>query len=346
MLTAQQPATEEILEVATGFMASKHLFAANEIGLFAALADGPATLELIAERTGVPTRTTRIVADAMVALGFLEREEGTYRNGAAAAAFLAVCGPTSLAPLLRFMNAISYPIWNGLERAVRTDAPARGELTEEQQQIFSEGVEAFTAGPAHALATEYDFARHRRILDIGGGTGSFLVAILAAHPQLEGTLFELPEVRKLAEPKLNASPVAGRISLATGDAFEGALPDGHDVVLVANLIHYFLPQRNVELLHRIRAAVAPGARLLLVDTWTDPTHTQPLAAALLAGEFLSHVGGDVYSTEQMHSWLAQAGWQPLEQLTLAGPHSAIVAEARREPLPAGADDHDLPTTRS
>jgi hypothetical protein len=97
----------------------------------------------------------------------------------------------NMGPMLRFQNAISYPAWLELERAVRTDEPTRAVLTEEQQAIFSEGVEAFTAGAAHALAQAYDFDRHQRLLDVAGGTGSFLVAILSTHPELEATLFEL-----------------------------------------------------------------------------------------------------------------------------------------------------------
>jgi SAM-dependent methyltransferase len=328
MATAEkQSGPEAIIEVAMGFMASKHLFVANEIGLFTTLAEGPATLEQVAERAGVPARTLRIIADAMVALGFLEREENAYRNGAAADAFLSRRGQMNMAPMLRFLNAISYPAWVGLERAVRTDGPVWEALTDEQQAIFSEGVEAFTAGAAHALPNAYDFGRHQRLLDVGGGTGSFLVAILSPHTALEGTLFERPEVAEIAKLKLAASPVADRVSVAAGNAFEDELPGGHDAVLLANLIHYFLPERNVELVRRVRAAVEPGSRLLLVDFWTDPTHTQPLPAALMAGEFLSAVGGDVYSEEEMNGWLAEAGWRPVEKLPLAGPQSVIVAEA-------------------
>jgi hypothetical protein len=325
--TQQRASPEKIFEVLMGFMASKHLFVANEIGLFTALADGPATLAQLAEGLGLPTRTLRIVADAMVALGFIENEDGAYRNGTAADAFLSGRGPVSLAPALRFMNAIVYPLWEGLERAVRTDGPARGELTAEQQKIFSEGVEALTAGPAYALATTYDFGRHRRLLDVAGGTGSFLVAILAVHPALKGTLFELPQVAELAERNLAASRVADRVSVLTGDVIEDDLPTGHDVVLLANIIHYFLPQQCVQLVGRVRAAVEPGARLLLVDWWTDPSHTQPPAAALMAGEFLANVGGDVYSEDEMRAWLTEAGWLALERIPLAGPQSAIIAEA-------------------
>ncbi len=325
--TGDQPTPDAIFQVAMGFMASKHLFVANEVGLFTALAAGPATLEQLAERAGVPSRTARVVADAMVALGFLESVQNTYRNGAVADAFLSGRGPMNVGPLLRFWNAISYPTWLGLEHAVRTGEPTRGDLTPELQSVFSEGVEAFTAGAAHALASVYDFSRHRRLLDVGGGTGSFLAMILSSNSGLEGTLFELPDVSTIAASKLASSAVAERVSVVAGDLTADELPGGHDAVLLANVVHYFLPEENLNLVRRVRAAVEPGARLLLVDFWTDPTHTQPVPAALMAGEFLSMVGGDVYSEEEMNGWLSDAGWRPLEMLPLAGPQSALIAEA-------------------
>jgi len=318
---------DTIFQTAMGFMAAKHLFVANELGLFRTLADGPATLEELAAGAGAPTRTVRIVADAMVALGFLDKDGTAYRNGEVAASFLTGRGPMDAAPLLRFWNAISYPAWASLERAARTDEAVRGELTEEQQEIFSEGVEAFTAGAAHALAAAYDFSRHERVLDVGGGTGSFLVAAITPFPGVRGTLFELPDVAEIAREKLAASPVSGRVDAVGGDVLADELPAGHDCVLLANVVHYFLPERNVELLRRIRRAVEPGARVVLVDFWTNATHTEPLPAVLIAGEFLSLVGGDVYSRDELAEWLAETGWSWIETLPLPGGQSAVVAEA-------------------
>jgi hypothetical protein len=79
------------------------------------------------------------------------------------------------------------------------------------------------------------------------------------------------------------------------------VPSGHDLLLIANVIHLFQPEVNRELLARLRKAVEVGARALLVDFWTDPSHTQPLFAALMAAEFLVIAGGDVYSAVGMQS---------------------------------------------
>src|SRR5581483_17542 len=113
-------------------------------------------------------------------------------------------------------------------------------------------------------------------------------------------LFDLPQVAAIAARKLAASPVGDRATVAAGDARSDDLPGGHDVVLLANVIHYCLPDQVVALARRIRAVVEPEARFIVVDFWTDPTHSQPVPAALMAGEFLTMVGGDVYSEQEMN----------------------------------------------
>jgi hypothetical protein len=319
-----------ILQIAMGFMASKHLFVANEIGLFACLAIGSATLDELAHRTGVPRRTVRISVDAMVALGLVERHAEQYQNGPVAAAYLSGAGVADLRPLLRFWNRISYQAWGQLEGAIRSgQAPNRhGGFSAEDQRIFSEGIEAFVAGPAEALATGYAFNSHHQVLDLGGGIGSFLLAVLRRHAGLQGTLFELAGVAAVAHERLGREPEGARIAVVEGDFFKTPIPAGHDAILVANVVHLFLPEQNRDLLRRMRASVTKGARLLIVDMLTDPTHTQPVEAALTAGEFLVIAGhGDVYSDVEVRGWLQETGWMPVETRPLVGPTSLLVAEA-------------------
>jgi len=318
---------EPIFQVASGFMAAKHLFVANEVGLFTCLSAGPATLDELASNTGIARSRMRVLANAMVAVGLVERDGDRYRNSAVADGFLSGAGPADLRPFLRFWDRLSYPTWLGFEEAVRT---GRGQssmkLSEEQERIFLEGVEAIQAAPASALPAVYDFSGHERVLDLGGGTGSWLMAILQRYPQLQGTLFDLPEAVGVARPRLADDPAGMRAEVVEGDFFQDPIPDGYDVVLLANVIHLFSPEHNLELLKRTRERVAEGARLLLADFWTDATHTEPTLAALMAGEFLVITGeGDVYSQQEASEWLAQTGWQALERKPLAGPISVLIA---------------------
>ena len=327
------PATvspEPIMRVASGFMAAKLLFAASELGLFEALGESPATLDALAARTGLTCRAARISADAMVALGLLERDGDLYRNGPAAARYLAGRAPADLRPFLTFWDKISYPTWEALAEALASGPPREVfELDDAQQQIVSSGIEAILAGPAHALAELPELSKWRRLLDVGGGTGSWSIAAVRRHPQLEATVFELPVTAEIARRRVQEAGVADRIAVVEGDAMTDDLPAGHDAFLLANLIHYWSPESNVALLQRVRNAAPSGGRLLLADFWTDPTHTQPVHAALMAGEFAVHMrDGDVYSVEEARAWLPQAGWRFIEHAPLAGPQTVIVAEAQ------------------
>jgi SAM-dependent methyltransferase len=331
--TATEPLTTEaspatIMQLASGFMAAKHLFAANELGLFEALADGPATLDALAARTGLTRRAARISADAMVALGLLEIQDGTYRNGTAAARFLAGPGPDDLRPFLRFWDKISYPAWTRLAEALASGPPREiFELDDELQQVASAGIEAILAGPAAALPQLFDFRPHQRLLDIGGGTGSWSIAIAQHHQHITGAVLELPTAVELARSRVAAAGLGQRITVITGDAMAGELPTGYDVFLLANLMHYWSADQNQELLQRVRGVAQPGSALLLADFWTNRAHTEPLQAALMAGEFATHIRtGDVYSVEEVRGWLDRTGWRFADHRPLAGPQSLIIAQ--------------------
>jgi SAM-dependent methyltransferase len=322
--------TAQLFELGMGFMSSKMLFVANEIGIFPALRDGSASLDSMSAQLSIPRRTLRMVADAMVALGLLELDDdGSSRNGPVAATLLAGDGPADARPMLRFWDQISYHAWSDLERIVRTDSPpVLHELDPERQKIFSEGVAAATAAPAASICAVYDFTGHRRVLDIGGGTGSILSMVLADNPHLRGTLVDAPEVTEISGEMLARSEVADRVSVVSADILSDPLPTGHDLVLLSHVVHYFNPAGNLKLARQIRRAVEPGARLVILDFWTNATHTAPLTAVLMAGQFVTGMSGDVFSEAEMTSWLGQSGWRYLESVGLPGlADSLIVAEA-------------------
>ena len=311
-------------------MASKHLFAASELGLFEALGEGPVDLDGLAARTGLTRRTARISADAMVALGLLERHGDRYANSPVAATFLSGATPADLRPLLTFWDRLSYPAWAGPRRSARP-RPARPRDLRDRRRT----------GAGHVGRHR---GRHRRRLPrparggraAGGEPG-------AGHRRRHRLLVDRPGGsrpgphrdrartrrgrRASPENELRTTAYADRIDVRVGDVLTDDLPRGYDAFLLANLVHYFTPETNRSILHRIRAAAEPGARLLIADFWTDPTHTQPLPAALMAGEFAIHVNdGDVYSVEEGTAWLHDTGWRYLDHRPLAGPMSVIIAE--------------------
>jgi hypothetical protein len=140
----QTTTPESILQVAAGFMASKHLFVATELELFEHIADSGSTLDDLSAATKVLRRTFRMIADAMVALGLLERRGDLYLNCPATGTFLSGRPPADLRPMMRLLNHLSYRRWLDLESAVRTDGASvggyHGGYTAEDQRVFSEGL--------------------------------------------------------------------------------------------------------------------------------------------------------------------------------------------------------------
>ena len=320
------------MQIAHGFMASKHLFAASELGLFEALGEGPVDLDGLAARTGLTRRTARISADAMVAIGLLERTATATPTLPAAAAFLSGATPADMRPLLRFWDRLSYPAWADLAGALGRGRPPQQifDMDEELVPIMSAGIEAATSGACQALPAAAGLPcgeqaaghrwRHRVVGDRAGGG--------RPGPHGHGA-----RARRRRRPSPRAHVHASGI-LRPGRhprrrrARDGELPAGYDAFLLANVVHYFTPETNHSILRRIRAAAQAGARLLLADFWTDPTHTQPLPAALMAGEFAVHLNdGDVYSVEEATAWLSGTGWRLTSHTPLAGPISLVAAEA-------------------
>jgi O-methyltransferase len=129
------------------------------------------------------------------------------QHGAVASTFLAGRTPADLQPFLRLQDLVSYPAWMQLEPVLR-GRWAPQQLSPQLQEVFSAGVEALTAGPAQALAAVYNFAAHRRLLDVGGGTGSITAAIAHRHPQIQATVLEQAEVVPLAQRRIQAGGIA------------------------------------------------------------------------------------------------------------------------------------------
>src|SRR5580704_2876737 len=311
------------------FMGAKMLCVASELDLFTKLADGPRSLDEMVAATGLPARSLEVVLSGLVALGVLDLSSGRYANGREAQAFLAGRTSVDLRPGLRLYNHLVYPMWMGFENTVRTGEPARhGAPSEQFARIFSEGVEAWTLAAARALPALYDFAAHRRLLDVGGGTGSYLLPILARNAELRATLVELPPSADAARRRLADEPAAARIEIVEGDALFDPLPTGHDVVLLAGFLHLFNPEQVVAVLLRVRAAVEPGAKLLLVDQWMDSTHTRPAFGAMLAASYLLISGaGGTYSVDDGGRWLHDTGFRMIEHRLLSGATSLVTAEA-------------------
>lgn len=325
MATTATP--ERIVEIATGYMAARQLFAAARTGLFRAAANGEHTVAELASATGMDERVTRILADAMNGLGLLERRDGRYRAAADAAEYLSGESEQDLHPFLRFLGQISYNVWEGFDTTVDTGRPGALSSDQESSATFMAGVMRYNELHASMLAGAFDFRPYRRMLDFGGLSPAFAVEAMRANPQLSVDFVFAPEFVAGLHTTLEHAGLADRARVIPA-ATETATPDGgHDLVMLNHVIHRFDPGQNRSILSAARAAARAGACLLLLDFLLDDDERQRPIDALHAGEYLVIDGTVVYPSSEVEAWLEDAGWRGREVLALPGSPRVVVAEA-------------------
>ncbi|WP_027005255.1 methyltransferase [Conexibacter woesei] len=322
---------EPIVAVAAGFMAAKQLFAASEVGLFAGLADGPLDLAALAGRLGLPERSCRIVADAMVGQGLLTREGDRYANSAAAATYLAGDGDAlDLRPFLAFWDGISYNHWTNYSDTVRRDAPqsldvfTSAEPDPERTALFFGGVSTYNTAHALMLAQTYDFSGHARMLDLAGLSGAFITAAAAARPDLKATFFAEPSMVEFAGESF---PAELDVEVVGADVLADPIPGRYDCVLLEHVVHRYSAEDNMKLLRRARAVAEDGATLLVLDFYLDEGAPERPLDALLAGEYLVIDGTVVWPEADVRSWLEPTGWRFVETRAVPGSPRVLIAEA-------------------
>ena len=177
-----------------------------------------------------------------------------------------------------------------------------------------------------ALAAEGLLAGRRRVLDLGGGSGVYCHAFLAALPAARATLFDLAEVVDLARGYAEAAGVAARMDFVAGDLREGRFGAGLRPGPGLGHLPHAEPGRNAALLTALRGALVPGGLVVISDFILDESRATPAFASLFGINMLVGTGGgDSYAESDYRAWLAGAGYGEIRRLALLGPAHLMVA---------------------
>ncbi len=309
---------EAILGLGRAFQESRILLTAVELDVFTPLARRPMTAEELAGALGADLRGTKTLLDAAVAMGLLEKKDGTYRCAGEAADLLSAESPRSVVPMLRH-SATMWRRWSELTDVVRRGTPAarpaEPDEREADREAFIGAMHTIGARMAAEVVAAIDPDGAKRLLDVGGASGTYTQAFLEASPGLEATLFDLPPVIEMARRRLRGTGVIDRVRFVAGDFYEDALPPGHDLALLSAIIHQNSAEQNVELYGKILRALEPGGRLVIRDHVMSDDHTRPARGAVFAINMLvATTGGGTYSFEEIRAALEAAGFERVRLL--------------------------------
>jgi SAM-dependent methyltransferase len=322
-----------LLDLATGYQRAKTLFALVEFAVPTLLAKGSLTLEEIARALRIHQVAADRFLNACVALGLLERNANRFRNTQLAENFLVKGKRTYLGDQLLNYDRTSYPLWIELVRKLRSWEP--GVTDDETPQPEDQGATSMRAQHnlalliGHALSSIYDFSRHRKMLDLGGGTGAMSLAICEMHDELRAIIFELPEIAEVARQFIRESDCAARIEIQTGNFKEDDLPTGFDVALLANLLSVASAETNQKLFREIYRKLPAEGAIILSGWILDDARTSPLIPVLFCLEDISWRAPDVERSVSTYcAWLTAAGFVNLEHRDVATPTSIIIGRKK------------------
>lgn len=326
---------DHILQTGLAFWASKTLLTAVEMEIFTDLAKHPGDLASVQGRMGLHPRGARDFLDALVALGFLKRENGIYSNTPEADVFLDKAKPSYIGGILEMANHRLFRFWGDLTTAVRT-----GESQNESKgghdpftalyadpaklREFLRAMSGVSRGANMTIAKQFSWADYKSCADIGTAQGDLVTQITLAHPHLRGIGFDLPEVGPIFEEYITVNGLADRVSFTGGSFFTDELPKA-DVLLFGHILHDWDLETKLMLLRKAYAALPEGGAVIVYDSIIDDERKQNAFGLLMSLNMLIETpGGFDYTGADCIGWMQQVGFKDCRVEHLVGPDSMVI----------------------
>jgi ubiquinone/menaquinone biosynthesis C-methylase UbiE len=325
-----------VFETLNGYQKTAVLKGALDLDLFTAVGEGNATVPEIAARCEATERGTRIICDYLTVQGFLTKTDDRYALTPDSAVFLDRRSPAYIGGAAGFLLAdtirAAFADVAALVRTGTTTLPEGGSVAPEHAVWvdFARGMAAMMMPAAELIARVLAIGdAPARVLDVAAGHGMFGVTLLRHAPNAEVVALDWPAVLEVAAENAEAAGVAARHSKLPGSAFDVDFGEGYDVVLLTNFLHHFDAPTCVGLLRKVRAALAPGGRVVTLEMVpNDDRVTPPGAAAFSMTMLASTPAGDAYTFAELERMFADAGYGASELHVIPpGMQSVVVTHA-------------------
>ena len=327
---------QEIVDLASAYYGSAVLFAAIDNDVFARVEAG----EFASAAEAALPRGVRLLLDACVAEGLLEKNDGVYSNTAAGRMALVPGGPADLTKAIRY-NRDVYPAWGRLADFARTGKPVeRPEIHLGEDPVRTKAFAASMFGRAMGIGRSVvpmvDLEAsveggEIRLLDLAGGPAAYAILLCQENPSLKCVTVDLKAISAEATGYVERFGLRDRIECRAGDYHADTYEKGaYDAVTIFGALHQESPAQIVDILKRAHDALKPGGRLFVLDMMTDATRTAPKFSALFAVNMaLTTENGWVFSDEELKGWMREAGFRPGETRAVPPPmpHWLVTAEA-------------------
>ncbi len=308
---------DAVMADARGFMKSRVILTATELDLFTSLDERPTTAEALAKGQGLDVRATTRLLDCLVTLDLLRRDNEVYRP-TESGAYYSSRHSESVRPMVMHLNRL-WRTWSDLTGLVKAGGHHQREpgihMDDEDWEAFIGAMHVVGRELSSTIAAEYDLSRFKRLLDIGGASGTYTIAFLSQNPSMTAVIFDFDNVLALARKRIAEEGMEARVELVAGDFYHDELPTGCDLALLSAIIHQNSPEENLSLYEKTFRALEPRGTVLIRDHIMDESRTEPPAGAMFAVNMLVNTrGGDTYTFSEVREGLQKAGFVEVKQV--------------------------------
>ncbi len=298
-----------------GGIAFHALSVAIKLKIFEAIGDKSLPPSEIAHLISTDTRATGLLLDALEALGYVEGKQGSYSNTPMTLKWILETSPNSLACMISGMEG-ALDRWKYMDETIRNGSPSKlaWEWLDQHPGSWAD-YQALMIGMAHSCADEI-VSRVKlpptasKLIDLGGGHGLYSIGFCRKYPGLTATVFDWPQAKDIANDTILSEGMNERVKFVVGDLWKDDYGSGYDVALLFQIIHMYSPEKNIQLLTKVREALSPNGILVINDQVAvdAPSPLAKLFARLQSLELLNSVNGQTYPPVEIEGWLVEAGY--------------------------------------
>ncbi|GFO65659.1 methyltransferase [Geomonas paludis] len=320
------PAT--LLELSGSYWSTCTLHAGVKLNLFTPLASTPMTAPELAETLACDARGLAMLLDALAALGLLKKETRLYAATPFSAQFLSRTSPDYLGHIIMHHHHLVAG-WGRLDEAVKSGQPVRERVSHEDvessRESFLMGMFNLAMMIAPKIVPQIDLQGRRRLLDLGGGPGTYAIHFCRHNPQLDAVICDLPTTRSFAVETVARFELSDRIGFVAADFEQDELPEGFDVAWLSHVLHGIGPDACLAVLKNTVKALESGGLILIQEFILDDRKDSPVFPALFSlNMLLGTPEGQAYSQGELFHMLEQAGATEVRRLPIELPNGAGV----------------------
>lgn len=318
----------ELLQLSGGYWSACALHAGVKLDIFTPLAERQMTTTELSECIKCDPRGLTMLLNALAALELLEKKGDIYFATPFAAEFLARTSSAYLGYIIQHHHHLMAG-WARLEEAVKSGKPISERFSHGDDEVvrecFEMGMFNLAMQIAPRIVPRIDLTGRQRLLDLGGGPGTYAIHFCRQNPALTAVVYDLPTTRRFAEETIARFGLSGRIRFEAGDFDVEEVRGGFDVAWLSHILHGEGPEGCAGILKKAVAALQPGGLILVQEFILDDSLDRPPFPALFSLNMLiATPTGQAYSQGQLTAMLSAAGIADIKRIPLDLPNGAGV----------------------